>query len=197
MPEQPALVAFEHATVWTSGPRGKLEDATVLVEKGKIRAVGRDVEVPSGAQRIDARGMHLTPGLIDCHSHSGTDGGVNEGGQNTTAEVRIGDFIDANDVNIYRQVAGGVTTSNILHGSANPIGGQNQVIKLRWGALPEEMKFVEAPQGIKFALGENVKQSNWGERYTTRYPQTRMGVEQIIRDEFNAAREYRRSAAAL
>jgi N-acetylglucosamine-6-phosphate deacetylase len=84
-----------------------------------------------------------------------------------------------------------VTTANILHGSANPIGGQNQVIKMRWGGLPEEMKFNEAPTGIKFALGENVKQSNWGERYTSRYPQTRMGVEQLIRDEFHAARAYR------
>jgi imidazolonepropionase-like amidohydrolase len=107
-----------------------------------------------------------------------------------TAEVRIGDFIDANDVTIYRQLAGGLTTSNILHGSANPIGGQNQVIKLRWGSLPEAMKFDKSPAGIKFALGENVKQSNWGSNYTTRYPQTRMGVEQIMRDAFVAAREY-------
>ncbi|MBW3599759.1 MAG: amidohydrolase, partial [Planctomycetes bacterium] len=109
-----------------------------------------------------------------------------------TAEVRIGDFIDATDISIYRQLAGGVTAANILHGSANPIGGQNQVIKLRWGALPEEMKFARAPQGIKFALGENVKQSNWGDEYTTRYPQTRMGVEQILRDAFLAAKQYRR-----
>jgi len=119
-----------------------------------------------------------------------TDGGVNESGQAITAEVRIGDFIDARDIAIYRQLAGGVTTVNILHGSANPIGGQNQVIKLRWGSAPEMMKFAEAPAGIKFALGENVKQSNWGDRYTTRYPKSRMGVEQIIRDEFLAARQY-------
>ena len=127
VPEQPALVAFEHATVWTSGPRGKLEDATVLVEKGKIRAVGKDVEVPSGAQKIDARGMHLTPGLIDCHSHTGIDGGVNEGTQANTAEVRIGDCVDPDDINWYRQLAGGLTACNQLHGSANPIGGQNSV----------------------------------------------------------------------
>jgi len=120
-----------------------------------------------------------------------TDGGVNESTQAITAEVRIGDFIDSDDVTIYRQLAGGVTAANILHGSANPIGGQNQVIKLRWGCLPEEMKLAGAPQGIKFALGENVKQANWGDEHTTRYPQTRMGVEQIMRDAFEAARHYR------
>lgn len=191
-PEQPPVVVFQHATVWTCGPAGILEDASVLVEAGRIKQVGKDVAVPDGATVVDLAGKHLTPGIIDCHSHIATDGGVNESGQAITAEVRIGDFIDANDVNIYRQLAGGVTTSNILHGSANPIGGQNQVIKLRWGALPHEIKFAEAPQGIKFALGENVKQANWGDRFTSRYPQTRMGVEQIFRDEFLAAQAYRR-----
>ena len=191
-PEQPKLVLFQHATIWTCGPQGILEDASVLVEAGQIKAVGKDLAAPEGAVLVDLTGKHLTPGIIDCHSHIATDGGVNESGQAITAEVRIGDFIDCNDTNIYRQLAGGVTSSNILHGSANPIGGQNQVIKLRWGLMPEEMKFAEAPQGIKFALGENVKQANWGERYTSRYPQTRMGVEQIIRDEFLAAKEYRR-----
>jgi N-acetylglucosamine-6-phosphate deacetylase len=121
-----------------------------------------------------------------------TDGGVNESSQAVTAEVRIGDFIDPDDISIYRQLAGGVTAANILHGSANPIGGQNQVIKLRWGATPNGMKFKEAPPGIKFALGENVKQSNWGAEYTTRYPQTRMGVDQIIRDSLNRAIAYER-----
>ncbi|MGI9471103.1 MAG: amidohydrolase, partial [Rubripirellula sp.] len=133
---------------------------------------------------IDARGKHITPGLIDCHSHMGTDGGVNESGQAVTAEVRIGDFIDNSDIQIYRQVAGGLTTSNILHGSANPIGGQNQVIKLRWGSTMDDLRMKEAPQGIKFALGENVK------RTQSRYPNTRMGVEQLIRDQLLAAREY-------
>lgn len=190
-PEQPAVVAFTNATVWTCGDAGVIGGATVLVEKGVIKAVGKDVAVPAGATVIDCAGKHLSPGLVDCHSHMGTDGGVNEGTQAVTAEVRIGDFIDATDIDIYHQLAGGLTTSNILHGSANPIGGQNQVIKLRWGLLPEELKFKEAPPGIKFALGENVKQSNWGDKYTNRYPQTRMGVEQIIRDRFIAAREYR------
>ncbi len=104
--------------------------------------------------------------------------------------MRIGDVVDATDISIYRQLAGGVTAANLLHGSANPMGGQNQVIKFRWGALPEEMKFADAMPGVKFALGENVKQSNWGDRFKTRYPQTRMGVEQLMRDRFRAALEY-------
>lgn len=191
-PQQPQQVVFQNATVWTCGPEGILENASVLVEAGRIKAVGKSIDVPEGAEVIDLQGKHLTPGVIDCHSHIITDGGVNETGQAITAEVRIGDFLDSNDVNIYRQLAGGVTSSNILHGSANPIGGQNQVVKMRWSSLPEDLKFAEALPGIKFALGENVKQSNWGERFTTRYPQTRMGVEQIVRDEFLAAQDYRR-----
>ena len=184
-------MAFVGATVWTCGPNGILKDATVIIENGLIKTVGVGIETDNQTQVIDAKGMHLTPGIIDCHSHMATDGGVNESGQAVSSEVRIGDFIDCDDINIYRQLAGGVTSSNILHGSANPIGGQNQVIKLRWGLNDEAMKFSEAPQGIKFALGENVKQSNWGDDYTTRYPQTRMGVEQIFIDEFRAAQEYK------
>ncbi|HVA51641.1 MAG TPA: amidohydrolase family protein [Pirellulales bacterium] len=191
-PEQPKAVAFQHATIWTSGPAGVLNDATLVVAEGRIAAVGLDVTVPDGAVIIDLAGKHLTPGIIDCHSHVATDGGINEQAQTITAEARIGDFIDQNDIQIYRQLAGGVTTSNILHGSANTIGGQNQVIKLRWGALADDMKFADAPPGIKFALGENVKQSNWGDQFKTRYPQTRMGVEQLVRDAFRAARDYRR-----
>ena len=192
LPEQPAAVLFAHATVWTGSEQGILTDASVLVERGLITAVGGELVPPEGALIIDLAGKHLTAGVIDCHSHIATDGGVNETGQAITAEVRIGDFIDPDDVAIYRQLAGGVTCANILHGSANPIGGQCQVIKFRWGAGPDEMKFAEAPPCIKFALGENVKQSNWGDRFTTRYPQTRMGVEQIIRDALLAARDYRR-----
>ncbi|MEX0710810.1 MAG: amidohydrolase family protein [Pirellulales bacterium] len=196
-PEQPAAVVFEHATVWTAGPAGTLDDASVLVEQGRITAVGKDVAAPAGAVVIDATNKHITPGIIDCHSHIATDGGVNESGQTITAEVRIGDFIDPNDVNIYRQLAGGVTAANILHGSANTIGGQNQVLKFRWGALPEEMKFAAATPGIKFALGENVKQSNWGDQHSSRYPQTRMGVEQLVHDAFRAARDYRQAHDAF
>src|SRR5205085_9525054 len=125
-----------------------------------------------------------------------SDGGINESAQSITAEVRIADFIDANDITIYRQLAGGVTSSNILHGSANTIGGQNQVIKLRWGSDYNGLRFTAAPAGIKFALGENVKQSNWGERYNRRYPQSRMGVEQILQDAMVTAREYRRQQLA-
>ena len=188
---QPSTVVLENATVWTCNEAGDvLENASIVLQGGKIVDVGRNLHVPENAQRVDARGKHITPGIIDCHSHMATDGGVNEGSQAITAEVRIGDFIDATDITIYRQLAGGLTCANILHGSANPIGGQNQVIKLRWGQLPEALKFSEAPAGIKFALGENVKQSNWGDEYTTRYPQTRMGVEQIMRDALIAAQQY-------
>ncbi len=190
IPERPAVVAFEGATVWTSGPAGRIEGATVLVENGVIRAVGKDVRVPASAVRIDARGKHITPGLIDAHSHTATDGGINEGGQNVTAEVRIGDFIDPNDIALYRELAGGLTAAHILHGSANAIGGQSQMIKLRWGAPDSALKFAGWPATIKFALGENPKQSNWGLQDPTRYPQSRMGVEQLIRDRFAAARDY-------
>jgi N-acetylglucosamine-6-phosphate deacetylase len=189
-PDQPAAVLFRDATVWTCGPGGVIQHASVLVERGVVKRVGVGLAPPAGALIIDCRGQHLTPGLIDCHSHIATDGGVNEAGQTITAEVRIGDFIDSQDINIYRQLAGGVTCANILHGSANVIGGQSQVIKFRWGGLPEELKFAEAPPSIKFALGENVKQSNWGDR--SRYPQSRQGVEQLLRDEFRTAAEYRR-----
>ena len=191
-PEQPAWLLFRQATVWTCGDAGVLAQADVLVHRGIILRVAPAIdERPEGVVVVEAKGLHLTPGIIDCHSHMATDGGINEGTQAITAEVRIGDFIDATDISIYRQLAGGVTAANILHGSANPIGGQSQVVKLRWGALPEEMKFQEAPGGIKFALGENVKQSNWGERFQSRYPQSRMGVEQLVRDAMLAARQYR------
>ncbi|HUU46100.1 MAG TPA: amidohydrolase family protein [Acidobacteriota bacterium] len=189
-PEQPDAVLFRNATVWTSGPQGKLESGSVLIEKGKITAVGTDITAPAGARVVDLNGKHLAPGIIDAHSHTATDGGINESGQTISAEVRIGDYVDCNEINIYRELAGGVTLINVLHGSANTIGGQNQVLKTRWGAGPEEMKFPAATPGIKFALGENVKQSNWGDEFQTRYPQSRMGVEQIVRDEFAAAREY-------
>lgn len=189
-PDQAKLTAFLHATIWTSGPAGVIQDGTLVIGEGKILAVGSDVAVPEGAQIIDVRGMQISAGMIDCHSHAATDGGVNESTQAITCEVRIGDFIDADDITIYRQLAGGLTAANILHGSANPIGGQNQVIKLRWGLTGEDLKFAEAPGGVKFALGENVKQSNWGSEATGRYPQTRMGVEQIYRDAFQAARHY-------
>lgn len=177
-------VMFRGATVWTCEETGTIENADVIIRDGKIVAVGTGLQIPDGCRVIDVKGKHISPGLIDCHSHMGTDGGVNESGQVVTAEVRIGDFIDNTDINIYRQLAGGLTTSNILHGSANPIGGQNQVVKLRWGETMDGLRMKSAPSGIKFALGENVKRSQ------SRYPNTRMGVEQIIRDQLLAAREY-------
>ena len=191
IPEQPKVVLFTNATSWTSGPQGIIRKGSLLVENGVIKAIGRDIPTPPGALVVDVTGKHISPGIIDCHSHMATDGGVNESAQANTAEVRIGDFIDCDDVNIYRQLAGGVTSSNILHGSANPIGGQNQVIKLRWGLNPNQIKFAGAPQGVKFALGENVKKSNVDDpEARTRYPQTRMGVEQFFRDNFEAAKIY-------
>ncbi len=189
LPEQPVYVVFQNTTLWTSGPDGILKDADLIVHNGMIQKIGIDLIVPEGATVIDASKWQLSPGLIDCHSHMATDSGINESTQAVTAEVRIGDFIDAGDITIYRQLAGGLTSANVLHGSANPIGGQNQVIKLRWGGIYDDLKFADAPAGIKFALGENVKQSNW-EGPKTRYPQTRMGVEQLFRDRFNSAQAY-------
>ena len=192
LPPCPDIVAFQNGTVWTNTDQGILENASVVVRSGKISAVGVDISIPPAAKIIDLKGQHLTPGIIDCHSHIATDGGVNEGTQAVTAEVRIGDFVDPDDISIYRQLAGGVTAANVLHGSANPIGGQNQVIKMRWGVAQESLKFAEAPPGVKFALGENVKQSNWGDDHRTRYPQTRMGVDEIIADAFERAVDYSR-----
>ena len=188
-PEKPNAVLINDATLWTCGPNGTLAEWDILFVDGKIEQVAPDITVPKGsAVVIEGTGKHVSPGLIDCHSHSAA-ASINEGVQNVTAEVRIRDVIDADDINIYRQLGGGLTTANVLHGSANPIGGQNAVIKLRWGKGPEQLIFQEAPQGIKFALGENVKQANW--ESSGRYPQTRMGVEQVIRDAFRAAMDYR------
>ena len=139
---------------------------------------------------VNGEGKHLTAGIIDEHSHIAASRGINEFAQESTAEVRMGDVIDSEDNDIYRQLAGGVTSSHILHGSANPIGGQTQLIKLRWGAAPEDLKFQNWPGYIKFALGENVKQSSSSN--STRYPQTRMGVEQVYVDYFTRAQEYAR-----
>jgi len=185
----PNAILIDNATIWTCGPKGVLQDWDILFVNGKIDKIAPDISVPLGsALTIDGMGKHVTPGLIDCHSHSAASS-INEGAQSVTAEVRIQDVLYSDDINIYRQLGGGLTTANILHGSANPIGGQNAVIKLRWGSAPDKLLFKNAPQGIKFALGENVKQANW--QGTGRYPQTRMGVEQVIRDAFRAAQDYR------
>ncbi|KIO75824.1 amidohydrolase [Pedobacter lusitanus] len=189
LPEQ-ENVLIKNATVWTNEKEGVLQQADVLLENGKIKAVGKNLTA-GNAKVIDATGKHVTAGIIDEHSHIAGSGGINEGTQSVSAEVRIADVINSEDVNIYRQLAGGVTTSHILHGSANPIGGQSQLIKLRWGKAPEELKFAGADGFIKFALGENVKQSNFGNG--ARFPVTRMGVEQTFVDEFTRAKEYQKA----
>lgn len=181
-------VLLKNATVWTNEKEGILQNADVLLENGKIKAVGKNLSA-GNAKVIDATGKHITAGIIDEHSHIAIAGGVNEGAQSSSAEVRITDVVNSEDVNIYRQLAGGVTTSHLLHGSANPVGGQSQLIKLRWGKSPEELKFGGNDGFIKFALGENVKQSNFGTG--ARFPVTRMGVEQSFVDEFTRAKEYK------
>jgi imidazolonepropionase-like amidohydrolase len=187
----PAAVVVRGATVWTQGPAGILENADLVISGGKVVAVGKGVAAPGGALEIDGRGKHVTPGIIDAHSHTAVDGDVNEGTHNVTAEVRIRDVLNPLDVAIYRELAGGTTIANILHGSANAIGGQTQIAKWRWGGGPDDLVFVGAPEGIKFALGENPKQSNW-RNPQPRYPRTRMGVAELIRERFQAARDYRR-----
>ena len=188
-PQSP-IVLVRGATVWTSTAEGRIEDADLLVRAGRIEAIGVGLDAPRDAVVVDATGKHVTAGLIDAHSHTGISRGVNESGSAVTIEVRIADVLDPTDIGIYRELAGGLTTANVLHGSANPMGGQNQIIKLRWGSDAAGLKFDGAPAGVKFALGENVKQSNWGDQFTTRYPQTRMGVEEIIRDTLIAAQRY-------
>jgi imidazolonepropionase-like amidohydrolase len=188
-------VLIINATVWTNEAEGILKESDVLFSNGKIVQVGKDLVAPDGATVIDGTGKHVTAGIIDEHSHIAVSNSVNEGTQSSSAEVRIGDVLDADDINIYRQLAGGVTSSHLLHGSANAIGGQTQLIKLRWGQSPEELKFDGWPGYIKFALGENVKQSNWGDFQTVRFPQTRMGVEQVYVDYFTRAREYKQQQA--
>jgi imidazolonepropionase-like amidohydrolase len=197
LPEKENLL-ITNATIWTCDTPGKFEKGSMLVVDGKIIALqngdldpGRYVSKKTPLTRIDATGMHITPGIIDEHSHIGISNGVNEGGQSNTAEVRIGDVIDPRDRAIYYALTGGVTAVQQLHGSANPIGGQSSLIKLRWGSTAEQMKIKDAPGHIKFALGENVKQSNWGQDYTVRFPQTRMGVEQVYYDAFGRAKAYR------
>ena len=188
--EQPKAetVAIQGATVWTNESEGIIENATVLITNGKITAVGKDLKIPSGATTIDGKGKHLTSGVIDEHSHIAISKGVNEASQASSAEVSIADVVNSEDINIYRQLGGGVTASQLLHGSANPIGGQSAIIKLRWGLTPEEMKIKGSAPFIKFALGENVKQSRSSN--ATRFPQTRMGVEQLFVDHFIRAKEY-------
>jgi imidazolonepropionase-like amidohydrolase len=187
---QSQAVLVRGATVWTSAAGGRIDGADLLVRAGRIESVGVGLDAPRDAVIVEATGKHVTAGLVDAHSHTGVSGEVNETGSAVTVEARIADVLDPTDINLYRQLAGGLTTANVLHGSANPMGGQNRIIKLRWGSDAAGLELEGAPAGVKFALGENVKQSNWGDRFNTRYPQTRMGVEEIIRDTLIAAQRY-------
>ena len=192
IPPQPEVVVVRNATVWTAGPRGTVEGADLLIKNGRIAGVGKHLPTPPNALVIDGTGKHVAPGIIDCHSHSAIVGNVNECTNSVTAEVRIQDVINSESLNIYRQLAGGTTIMHLLHGSCNAIGGQCAVIKCRWGEPPDRLLFTAAPPTIKFALGENPKQSNWDDRpLPPRYPQSRAGVEETIRDAFTRARDYR------
>ena len=179
-------ILFKNATVWTSEKEGKLENTDVLIKDGKIAQIGKNLKA-RGATVIDATGKHLTAGIVDEHSHIAASA-INEGAHNSSAEVSIEDVVDPNDINIYRNLSGGTTSIQILHGSANPIGGRSAIIKLKWGENADGLIYDNSPKFIKFALGENVKQSR--STNGTRFPQTRMGVEQLFIDYFTRAKEY-------
>jgi imidazolonepropionase-like amidohydrolase len=187
----PRTFAVTGATILTASPQGTIPRGTIVVKDGKIVSVGQG-PAPSGVAVVNAEGQFVTPGLIDAHSHIAVEGNVNECTDSITAEVRIADVIDERDADIYRNLAGGVTTINVLHGSCNAIGGQNAVLKLRRGKAPEELVFKAAPRGIKFALGENPKRANFSVPGPRRYPRTRMGVEVVIRRAFEEAQAYKR-----
>jgi imidazolonepropionase-like amidohydrolase len=197
-----ALCAFAQTTLIRNATvltvtKGTLENGSVLIENGKIAAVAKNVSAPAEATVVDATGKYLMPGIIDCHSHTAIEGDVNEGTLSDSSMVNIKDVIDPTDINIYRALAGGLTISNVLHGSANAIGGQTVVIKLRWGKSAQEMLMQGAKPGIKFALGENPKRQGYPGSFFSqapverRYPGTRMGVEEVIRDSFTEAKNYR------
>jgi imidazolonepropionase-like amidohydrolase len=197
LPDQKNIL-FKNATIWTNENEGILQNSDVIISEGKIIAIGSllsplEYFKEGEFETIDASSLHLTSGIIDEHSHIAISKGVNESSQAVSAEVRIGDVINPNDHNIYRQLSGGTVVAQLLHGSANPIGGQSAIIKLRWGSNAEEMKIKNSAQFIKFALGENVKQSNWGDFENERFPQTRMGVEQVFYDAFYRARAYQKA----
>ena len=183
---QPERILIKNATVITGEAEGTLKNTDVLLKDGKIDKIGKDLS-DRRAEVIDGSGKYLTAGIIDEHSHiAGTS--INEGGHKSSAEVTMEDAVDPDDISIYRSLAGGVTSIQLLHGSANPIGGRSAVLKLKWGESAENLIYNNTPKHIKFALGENVKQSNWGGN--SRFPQTRMGVEQVFRDYFTQAKAY-------
>jgi imidazolonepropionase-like amidohydrolase len=191
-PDAPPVILIQNATLLTI-THGTIEHGSILIRDGKIAAVGQSIKAPDGAQIIDAAGQYVMPGIIDCHSHIAVDGDVNEGSISVSSMANIADVLNPEDVDIYRDLAGGVTAANILHGSANSIGGQTIVIKLRWGQPASKLPFEGALPGIKFALGENPKRSNFGGLPgPRRYPTTRMGVEETIRAAFTEARDYKK-----
>jgi imidazolonepropionase-like amidohydrolase len=190
-PDAPAVILIQNATVLTVS-HGIIEHGSILIKDGKIAAVGQGLRAPDGAQIIDASGQFVTPGIIDCHSHIAVDGSVNEGSISVSSIANIADVLNPDDRDIFYDLAGGVTAANILHGSANPIGGQTLVIKLRWGQPAWKLPFEGALPGIKFALGENPKRSNFNVPGPRRYPVTRMGVEEAIRAAFTEARDYKK-----
>jgi imidazolonepropionase-like amidohydrolase len=190
-PDASPVIVIENATILTV-TKGTIEHGSILIKDGKIAEVGPSVKAPKEATVIDADGKFVTPGIIDCHSHIAIEGGVNEGSISVSSIANIAEVIDSDDIDIYRDLAGGVTTANILHGSANSIGGQTIVIKLRWGQPASKLPFEGALPGIKFALGENPKRSNFSvPGQPRRYPATRMGVEETIRGAFTEARDYK------
>ncbi len=192
-PDTPAVILIQNATVLTVS-HGTIEHGSILIKDGKIAEVGLSIKPPKDAQIIDANGQYVMPGIIDCHSHIAVDGSVNEGSVSVSSMANIAEVLDPDDIDIYRDLAGGVTTSNILHGSANSIGGQTVVIKLRWSQPAARLPFEGALPGIKFALGENPKRSNFSiPGQPKRYPATRMGVEETIRGAFVEARDYKKA----
>jgi len=185
---------IQNATVMTVS-KGTIKNGSIVVKDGKIAEVGEKVTIPPGAKIIDASNQFVIPGIIDCHSHIGGDGGINEGSTSVSSMVDIKDIINPEDIAIYRALAGGVTTANILHGSANSIGGKTLPLKMRWGKDAQGLIFEGATPGIKFALGENPKRAGnptgGAVNATARYPATRMGVEDVIRGAFNDAKAYK------
>ena len=173
--------------------QGTIEKGDILIRDGKIAAVGKGLAAPEGAKVIDATGLFVMPGIVDCHNHIAVAGSVNEGSLSVSSMVNIADVLNPEDIDMYLDLAGGVTTVNVLHGSANAIGGQTLVIKLRWGKPAKDLPFEGALPGIKFALGENPKRSNFPTGGSPRYPSTRMGVTDVYRQAFSEAVDYKKA----
>ena len=191
-PDAPSVILIQNATVLTVS-HGTIEHGSILIRDGKIAEVGQSIKAPKDAQVLDAAGQFVIPGIIDCHSHIAAES-INEGSVSVSSMVNMEEVLDPEDIDIYRDLAGGVTAANILHGSANSIGGQTLVIKLRWGQPASKLPFEGAMPGIKFALGENPKRSNFSiPGQPKRYPATRMGVEETIRGAFSEARDYKKA----